>query len=93
MPAIKPANGRKVWKLYCEAHGKVVFRAGPRGLMALYGGRMFASKEAADRYAFRESLRYPEYIGKITVRAYTCNGREDGSAHSMYVVNPPRRRK
>lgn len=92
MPAINPVKGRNVWKVYCETTQKGVWHVGPAGLVALFGGKMFVSKAAAEKFAMSAALKYPEFFGQIAVAEYTCNGRE-GVDRGTIFLNPPRRRK
>jgi len=70
MPALKLVKGRKVWKVYCT-NGDDSYPRGPRGLFVLYGGKMFATKEAAERLGMCLALRYPDLFGNIVVQEYT----------------------
>lgn len=91
MPPLKPVKGRKVWRVCVDAkHWNVV--TNDKTLIALYDGKLFTTKDVADRFAFKAVLQFPEYIGVMVVDEYVCTGDED-LVGTMYLMNPPLRRR
>lgn len=86
MPPLKPKEGREVWKVYMLDAEEVE-------AYSLYGGKLFATKDAAERFAFRFVVKYPETIGDIVVDRYTCTEWDGMEQPTLLVaLNPPRRR-
>lgn len=85
MPALKLVKGRKVWKVYCEAQM-------PGWVTTLFGGKMFVSKEAAERFAVRAAIKWPRFFGEISVQEYTCT-KEDVSGFYNFATPDRRARR
>lgn len=92
MPPLKPFKGRKVWRVCVDAqHWSVT---NDSTLIALFGGKLFTTKEPAEAFAMRAVLEWPEFIGEIVVEEHVCTG-EEGHTQSFeaFIMNPPRGRR
>ena len=88
---VRPTKGRKVWKVGIHSNRKLISK--DPSFIPLFDGKMFATKEAAEKFAFRVSLTWTEYFGEIDVWEYTCTGEEWGAQFIAYLANPPRRKR